>query len=655
MQTAFGTPLPDNRSIQLWQLNSRTALPHALSVQELSAHVTASSQLDRCLEYIILPGGPVHMYLEVDADRSVWCQPTRDHPRSATEEQYMEALVSDLKAYFESHEGFQRPMDSSGLLLLQASTPTRIHWRVHLPCEAFQDAQQHRIFVQSFMRFLEVRADESADAREVEYDRDIDDVMESQADIVTLCRFDPKSNPSNQHVHASQGRYHHILRHLENTPRRSLLAPYNHVVSAQGAKGSAILRVRTHTWDADGNCHVIPESHSSAAVEFIDPAVLQSAHPALSLPTAVSYQLLCMHSRKRAHGSHENTDDDRSTAELDDVRAQSGSRKKSRLMSNSSSSMEDFELSDAESRPSEASGSRDDIEPPVGSSIIQPTLTHAEWHSVETMLSPFVLPSCTDARGVRRNGKFPPCTVVRRRPGVSLTVQLTSPFTCPVLRRHNEDIEQLNPSQTYPNANVHYGEDESLVVRLCVGSLHFSCSHRDCYPPSMEIVHAMRKAEWGLLKCTGDDDKSSTSGRSNSYSAALPKKVPNKVYVFNFLNSKQCANHAHADGAAPSRSAEDQEQHELSLERQIDSEASDAEEQRIYFRTRRRAHIASRTDHLAAPSVTADDDNAPIDLDISSSNEERKIEAEWIDPSVEAEISDHEMHEMVAGQRCNVV
>jgi hypothetical protein len=248
----------DGRSIELCtQKSGSSGTRFLLPVHGISDYVNALAQQDRCLAYVLPCALPVHLYLEVDADRHAWSQPTRDHPQSTSEEHYIEALMCELNIYFESHDGFKRPLDMSGLLLLQGSSSTRITWRVHITSEAFQDAHQHQLFVRSFLHFLQERADAAADAAEGESDSDSDDEQRaaSRATAVTLCRFDPNPNQPHQMVAAqpAQGSYHHLLRDPgERTQaERFLLLPYNHqgVATKENSEHWDILRVRTHELD----------------------------------------------------------------------------------------------------------------------------------------------------------------------------------------------------------------------------------------------------------------------------------------------------------------------------------------------------------------------------------------------------------------------
>ena len=194
---------------------------------------------DRFVAYVLTEeNAPVHMYFDIDADLDKFAHLKGD------EERCIRIFISALKGFF-THL-FGRQMDLSGLLLLQASNSHKLSWHVHIHTEAFRDMKQHRIFVQEFRKYLELR------------------------NQVILC----------QRV---DNTYRHVVDLAPYSRNQNFRAPYNQ------KPGKMPLQLRCHHWDASGALQIPPLSASEPKPQSISADVLFRAHPSLSQPSAPGY------------------------------------------------------------------------------------------------------------------------------------------------------------------------------------------------------------------------------------------------------------------------------------------------------------------------------------------------------------------------------
>lgn len=94
---------------------------------------------DRLFCYIIPADVPVHMYFDLDGDVAKFPHlPGR-------EEECLNEFMAELSALF--RELFGRPLDTTGMLLLQATTAAKVSWHLHFPAEAFRSVAHLKAFV----------------------------------------------------------------------------------------------------------------------------------------------------------------------------------------------------------------------------------------------------------------------------------------------------------------------------------------------------------------------------------------------------------------------------------------------------------------------------------------------------------------------------
>ena len=265
---------------------------------------------DRFIAYVMTEeAAPVHMYFDIDADLDKF-----PHLHGADEE-CMRVFMAALCEFFESC--FHRQMDTSGLLLLQATSVSKLSWHLHIHTEAFRDIKQHGLFVKQFRDWLEQRQ-EQLDAESEAAPEDESDPAIAVRSSLPLCCFIAADSRSRE------GSWQHIVDHAPYKKHQNLRAPYNR------KPGKTALRVRRHAWDEHGELRVLPElgdgpswapsaaAPSSAASEMapreIDPEVLFRAHPSLAQPSRPGYVHLTLApkrpDRKRQRSAHHDGGDE---------------------------------------------------------------------------------------------------------------------------------------------------------------------------------------------------------------------------------------------------------------------------------------------------------------------------------------------------------
>lgn len=246
---------------------------------------------DRFFAYIMTEAtAPIHMYFDLDADLDKF-----PHLRGKDEE-CIRVFLATLRSFFRSC--FHREINASGLLLLQATSSSKLSWHLHIHTEAFRDMQQHRMFVQQFRDWLEERQEQMDADAEAAPDGELAAARAAPFSL-PLCRFQSSSS------HSQEGIWLHIVDHAPYSKNQNLRAPYNR------KPGKTALQVRKHEWDEQGELHVLP-LHEGPAVDTVDPDVLFRAHPSLAQPSKPGYvhltlapQQTAKRGRKRQQASND--------------------------------------------------------------------------------------------------------------------------------------------------------------------------------------------------------------------------------------------------------------------------------------------------------------------------------------------------------------
>lgn len=241
-------------------------------LEEFIAHLHPQ---DRFLAYPLADVCPVHMYFALDADFEVF-----PHLRSK-EEGCLHRFVHELSTFF--RQQYSRPIDTHGMLLLQASSSHKMSWRLHLPGEAFENMHHQLRFVHMLRESLEHQQEvQDGEEEAAADDDDEDDAVECPAATSitpTLCVIGTGQG----------GGWSHVVDASSYNSSQILQAPYNQKPCQPP------LVPRPHRWDQDGRLSVIRPSSSAQRSDQVGLEVLFRAHPLLALPAglaAARYQLL---------------------------------------------------------------------------------------------------------------------------------------------------------------------------------------------------------------------------------------------------------------------------------------------------------------------------------------------------------------------------
>jgi hypothetical protein len=428
---------------------------------------------DRFLSYVMPSTGPVHLHLLIDADLDQFV-----HLRKREEEQCVEELIRLLEAFFASSEsGICRSMDRHGILLLEHSDPSRMRWRIHVPGEAFQDAQQHALFVARFLTFIEEQTEEAENAKEVAAgdigEDDCDEEFQDSDDAdrkagwqfpVPLCLFDPLGFSGSESERGAQGTYHHILS-SSSSAEKQLALPFT-----SDPVGGSIVQVRSLRWNEEDRCTVerlgrkATLVHQSLSIGGDHARLLFSALPGMALPSDAKYRLLVMSTWKSKERRCELDEED--VAPVGNVEAMSNTNVAIAAAGVKSNAQNAHARKAARHDSDRDCHSRSSSDRSCISSswpMQEPTilLTDEEWKTVHEILAPCLLPSTFTMPHPQRDNclVFPSCTVVaiRRRREVSLTLQVTGEFVCPAL------LERMN--LVAPASAMHHEPANSCTQR----------------------------------------------------------------------------------------------------------------------------------------------------------------------------------------------
>lgn len=209
---------------------------------------------DRLFCYLIPTAAPVHLYLDLDGD-------VKKFPHlPGREEEMLNELLVEMAALFA--DLFHRPMDASGLLLLEATSPVKVSWHVHIRSEAFRSVEHLKAFVMQLKQRVLRKADDTL-----------------------LCH---------------DGRP--LVDEVPYMQNQNFRAPYCRKPDA------GKLPLVPRDFDVDGPAGGIRLQPRRAALAPIDEEVLWRCHPALAQPGAGYTYLelpegeqLCQRTRKRKH------------------------------------------------------------------------------------------------------------------------------------------------------------------------------------------------------------------------------------------------------------------------------------------------------------------------------------------------------------------
>jgi hypothetical protein len=236
--------------------------------RQLADFLTELHPDDRFIAYVMTEEAtPVHMYFDIDADLDKFPY------LAGADEECIRVFMAALGGFFESR--FRRALDVSGLLLLQATSATKLSWHLHIRSESFRDITHHKQFVEQFREWLEQQqelSDAEAEAAP-EADPELDIAAEHRA--LPLCHFKATG------LQPREGRWEHIVDLNPYSKNQNLRAPYNR------KPGKTPLRMRTYEWDEYGELRVLRAA--TEPEDRIDPEVLFQAHPSLALPCAPGY------------------------------------------------------------------------------------------------------------------------------------------------------------------------------------------------------------------------------------------------------------------------------------------------------------------------------------------------------------------------------
>jgi hypothetical protein len=236
--------------------------------RQLADFLTELHPDDRFIAYVMTEEAtPVHMYFDIDADLD------RFPYLAGTDEECIRVFMAALGGFFECR--FQRALDVSGLLLLQASSATKLSWHLHIRSESFRDITHHKHFVEQFREWLEQQQELSDAEAEAAPETALDTEAEHRA--LPLCCFKATD------LQSGEGRWQHIVDLQPYSKNQNLRAPYNR------KPGKTPLRVRTYEWDEYGGLRVLEASTEPEESDRIDPEVLFQAHPSLALPGIPGY------------------------------------------------------------------------------------------------------------------------------------------------------------------------------------------------------------------------------------------------------------------------------------------------------------------------------------------------------------------------------
>lgn len=294
----------DSNSMPLNPFARKTPTFLHMPFAQITDFLTELHPDDRFLAYVLTGNTPVHMYFDLDGkfDKFPWL--------CGKEEECIELFLLQLSEFFYSL--FQRPLDMSGLLLLQASSDSKMSWHIHLRSEAFLDMKQHKLFIKALQHWLEesqqiadneeerMAATTELEAADDDDDEDEDDdgggaIHTSAAcrSTLKLCDFQTSVTASDtasqaHQVHPIRGHYNHLVDAAPYSATQNIRAPYNR------KPGKTPLLVRAHRCNAAG---VVKVARKAALDESsIDPDVLFQAHPMLALPSGTQYSFLKMES-----------------------------------------------------------------------------------------------------------------------------------------------------------------------------------------------------------------------------------------------------------------------------------------------------------------------------------------------------------------------
>lgn len=147
----YGSDKPDFaavRKVNSFVTGGFTYLHMAFS--QLASFIQRLHPSDRFLCYLIPSGVPVHMYFDLDGDFA------RFPHLVGREEQCLNEFLKEVRLAF--LEEFKRPLDSSRLVLLEATSAVKMSWHVHVQSEAFRDVYHLQAFVKCLNRRLERKA-----------------------------------------------------------------------------------------------------------------------------------------------------------------------------------------------------------------------------------------------------------------------------------------------------------------------------------------------------------------------------------------------------------------------------------------------------------------------------------------------------------------
>jgi hypothetical protein len=246
--------------------------------RQLAGFLTELHPDDRFIAYVMTEAtAPVHMYFDIDADLDKFPH------LSGADEECLRVFMAALRDFFQSC--FHRALDVSGLLLLQATSATKLSWHLHIRSESFRDITRHRLFVELFREWLEQQQELTDAEAEAAPEAELDAVAKHRA--LPLCCFKATDSQSRE------GQWQHIVDHQPYSRNQNLRAPYNR------KPGKTALRVRTYEWDEYGELRVLGDATDSNESEHmrIDPEVLFQAHPSLAQPSDPDYVPLVVNRR----------------------------------------------------------------------------------------------------------------------------------------------------------------------------------------------------------------------------------------------------------------------------------------------------------------------------------------------------------------------
>ncbi len=249
--------------------------------RQLAGFLTELHPDDRFIAYTMTEAAaPVHMYFDIDADLDKFPY------LLGADAECIRVFMAALREFFQGQ--FQRALDTSGLLLLQATSSTKLSWHLHIRSEPFRDMTHHKLFVQQFREWLEQQQEEAEAEAEAAPEAELNVAAAHHA--LQLCSFTAAG------AHSHEGRWQHIVDPQPYMKNQNLRAPYNR------KPGKTALRVRKYEWDEHGQLRVLPElgdiqrlmsssllSPSAIEAENIDPEVLFNAHPSLAQPSTPGY------------------------------------------------------------------------------------------------------------------------------------------------------------------------------------------------------------------------------------------------------------------------------------------------------------------------------------------------------------------------------